>query len=65
MSNALIEAIESGNVDRVAKLLVAGADPNTTRPGYYTPLQDAVCEYEPPDNLRGLTSPWIDKPPRN
>lgn len=54
MSDALIEAIESGDVDRVAKLLAAGADPNATRPRYFTPLQDAVCEYEPPDNLRGV-----------
>ena len=30
MSNPLIAAIESGNVDRVAELLAAGADPNAT-----------------------------------
>jgi uncharacterized protein len=46
MSDALYEGIESGNVDRVAELLAAGADPNMTRPRYYTPLQDAVCELE-------------------
>lgn len=46
MSDALIDAIESRDIDRVAKLLAAGADPNATRPRYYTPLQDAVCELE-------------------
>ncbi len=54
MSDALLEAIESGNVDRVAELLAAGADPNATRPGYYTPLQDAVEELQPPGEVGGL-----------
>lgn len=54
MSDALIDAIESGDVDRVAKLLAAGEDPNTTRPGYYTPLQDAVDALLPPGEVRGL-----------
>lgn len=46
MSTPLLDAIESRDVDLVAKLLIAGADPNTTVPDYYTPLQDAVCELE-------------------
>lgn len=54
MSDVLYEAIESGNVDRVAELLAAGADPNATRPSYYTPLQDAVEELQPSGEVGGL-----------
>jgi len=54
MSNPLIDAIDSGDLDRVAELLAAGADPNTTIPGCCTPLQDAVYEYDPPNNLGGV-----------
>lgn len=56
MSNPLIDAIDSGDLDLVAKLLVAGVDPNATIPRYFTPLQNAVCEYEPPDYLGGVDS---------
>jgi ankyrin repeat protein len=56
MSNPLIDAIDSGDLDRVAKLLAAGVDPNATIPRYFTPLQNAVCEYEPPDYLGGVDS---------
>lgn len=54
MSDALLKAIESGNVDRVAELLAGGADPNATRPRYYNPLQDAVDEPQPPGELGAL-----------
>jgi uncharacterized protein len=56
MSNPLIDAIDSGDLDLLAKLLVAGVDPNATIPRYFTPLQNAVCEYEPPDYLGGVDS---------
>ncbi len=54
MSNPLIDAIDSGDLDRVAKLLAAGADPNATIPRSYTPLQDAVDELQPPGKLGAL-----------
>lgn len=56
MSDELIKAIDSGDLDLVAKLLVAGVDPDATIPRYFTPLQNAVCEYEPPDYLGGVDS---------
>lgn len=52
MSNALIEAIQTRDVDRVAMLLVAGADPNEPGKSRYgsggnlPPLHAAVCELE-------------------
>ena len=54
MSTPLIDAIDSGDLDRVAKLLAAGADPNATRPSDYTPLQNAVEESQPPGELGAL-----------
>ena len=51
MSDALLKAIEAGDVDRVAKLLAAGADSNAIIQAHYygldvriTPLQAAVRE---------------------
>jgi uncharacterized protein len=50
MSEALLEAIEARDVDRLAKLLAAGADANATFTSVYTreftPLYAAVCEIE-------------------
>lgn len=50
MSDALLEAIEAHNVDRVAELLAAGADPNEgkSRDGYWPlyPLHAALMELE-------------------
>ena len=55
MSEAFIEAIESGNVDRVAELLAAGADANATVISRYydlefrlTPLLAAVRSLQTP-----------------
>lgn len=54
-SEALLDAIESGDVDRVRELLAAGADPNATVTSRYgtieerlTPLQVAVRELQRP-----------------
>jgi ankyrin repeat protein len=54
MSDALLAPIESGDVHRLADLLAAGADPNTTMISHYytldvrlTPLQAAVRELQP------------------
>ncbi|MBK9265488.1 MAG: ankyrin repeat domain-containing protein [Polyangiaceae bacterium] len=52
MSDALLEAIQSRDVDRVAKLLAAGADPNEPgksrygRGGNLPPLHAAIGELE-------------------
>src|SRR4051812_35138740 len=55
MSEAFVDAIESGNVDRVAELLAAGADANETVISRYytlefrlTPLQAAVRALQTP-----------------
>lgn len=60
MSEALVDAIENGNVDRLAELLAAGADANATVISRYytlefrlTPLQAAV---------RALQTPGAPKP---
>lgn len=57
MSEALIDAIEAGEVDRLAELLAAGADPNATVVSRYyaleerlTPLLVAVRELQPPSD---------------
>ena len=39
MSNALLEAIQTGDVDRLAKLLTSGADPNTTITSHYYTME--------------------------
>ncbi len=51
MSDALLEAIQTRNVDRVAALLAAGADPNKVGKSRYSgrdvpPLQAAIGELE-------------------
>ena len=57
MSDALLEAIQSRDVDRVAALLAAGADPNElgkTRSGRgngLPPLEAAVDELEPSEAI--------------
>jgi ankyrin repeat protein len=55
VSDELIVAIEAGNVERLAELLAAGADPNATVISRYytleerlTPLLVAVRELQPP-----------------
>src|SRR4051812_2591065 len=55
MSEALLDAIEAGNVERVAELLAAGTDPNATVTSRYytieerlTPLMAAVRELQRP-----------------
>lgn len=54
VSDALLEAIQTHNVDRVAMLLTDGADPNATIVSHYytlevrlTPLQAAIRELQP------------------
>lgn len=54
MSDPLIDAIASDNIDCVAKVLTAGADPNTTRPRSCNPLQFAVDEPHPPGSPGAL-----------
>ena len=58
MSDALLKAIEAGDVDRVAALLAAGADSNAIILAHYygldvriTPLQAAVRELKPGGEL--------------
>lgn len=58
MSEALLEAIEAGDIDRVAKVLAAGADSNAIILTHYydlavriTPLQAAVRELQPSSGL--------------
>jgi uncharacterized protein len=64
MSDALLEAIRARDVDRLAKMLAAGEDPNDPgksrySPGYVHPLHAAIGE------LEGLEAvgPYGPKPP--
>ena len=62
MPDTLLEAIEAGDIDRVAKVLAAGTDSNAIILAHYydlevriTPLQAAVRELKPSGEDRKST----------